>query len=96
MDESDDNIEDCPECGFPVSRSIACINWKDGKLVHIECAEQFSMSSSDPTLRDLFAMGALPGIVAELDMRYPNTIAKQAYEIADAMMTARERKDVLD
>ena len=41
------------------------------------------------TLRDRFAMAALPALI-DLYAPHINGIAKEAYEIADAMMEARK------
>lgn len=49
------------------------------------------------TLRDRFAMAALPSVIAvcgrdtrDADVGYPQHCATKAYEIADAMMEARK------
>ena len=43
------------------------------------------------TLRDQFAMAALPALIADPDsVAYPIGHAKQAYRYADAMLKARE------
>ncbi len=49
------------------------------------------------TLRDRFAMAALPSVIAvcgrdtrDADVGYPQHCAAKAYEIADAMMEARK------
>ena len=45
------------------------------------------------TLRDQFAMAALPALIADPDsVDYPIGHAKKAYEYADAMLKAREAK----
>ena len=45
------------------------------------------------TLRDQFAMAALPALIADSDsVAYPIGHAKMAYEYADAMLAAREEK----
>ncbi len=45
--------------------------------------------ASEMTMRDVFAAGALLGLVRAFTDQYPQTTSKQAYEIADAMMEAR-------
>jgi hypothetical protein len=47
-----------------------------------------------PPLRDQFAMAALTGAIASLDCDpLPGYQAKQAYEVADAMLEARKVED---
>ena len=53
------------------------------------------MTNSPRTLRDEFAMAALPEVVAthpQYDIWDPKMMADASYEIADAMMLAREQK----
>ncbi len=51
-----------------------------------------------PTLRDYFAASALTGLMGDSGMR-PNSVEEMAhaairlYQMADAMLRARERKD---
>jgi hypothetical protein len=50
--------------------------------------------ASEPTLRDLFAMAALEGVLANADSEgTAETFAKVCYKAADAMLEAREKKD---
>jgi hypothetical protein len=45
------------------------------------------------TLRDQFAMAALPGLIADPDsIAFPIGHAKLAYQYADAMLEARKEK----
>ena len=44
------------------------------------------------TLRDQFAMAALPGIIIN-DTNIPEDASRYAYEMADAMLAAREKKN---
>ena len=45
-----------------------------------------------PTMRDLFALGALPVAWKAYESFDVNTISKCAYQLADAMLLAREAK----
>jgi hypothetical protein len=45
-----------------------------------------------PTMRDLFALGALPVAWKAYESFDVNTISKCAYQLADAMLKAREAK----
>ena len=59
------------------------INDLEGEIARLKAAQ--------PTLRDQFAMAVLPTVAS--DYRYdPETSCKIAYELADAMMKAREAK----
>jgi len=47
------------------------------------------------TLRDQFAMAALPGLIGRIgrpntSMKTPSDVSKVAYELADAMLAARK------
>ncbi len=46
--------------------------------------------ASEATLRDMFAAAAVPELARGFCDRYAEVIAKEAYEIADAMMEARK------
>jgi len=48
-------------------------------------------SAQDMTMRDVFAAAALQGLLAEETSRnaYPQWYAREAYEIADAMLAER-------
>ena len=60
-------------------------SWFQNTLKSIEC--------NMPDLRDLFAMNALNGILANGDFHgNENAFAEQAYIFADAMMKARNKK----
>ena len=45
----------------------------------------------NPTLRDQFAMAALPAVIEKYKVTMPEAVG-QAYNIADIMMEARDRK----
>jgi len=62
----------------------------NGSMKMNKCTK-VKLSSNQPTLRDQFAMAALQGLMAGGDYRAcPFRIrAKEAYELADAMMEAR-------
>ena len=52
----------------------------------------FAISCSGITVRDYFAAKAIQGIVVGRAV-YANEWAKAAYEVADAMLAIRERKE---
>ena len=60
-------------------------------------AEIARLREAQPTLRDQFAMAALAGIITRsatyFDSQSFNLFANYSYEIADAMMEARNVKD---
>ena len=54
--------------------------------------ENAILKKQQPILRDQFAMAVLPTVAS--DYRYdPETSCKIAYDLADAMMEARDAKD---
>lgn len=58
-----------------------------------ERARDNRIAIEEEELRDRFAIAALSGLViAKGQQSYPNLIAKEAYEYADAMMRARKAK----
>ena len=66
-----------------------------------DCGKLVMMTSEDEqppaqTLRDQFAMAALTGIldsISLIDRKYPSIkYAQSAYQLADAMLKAREEK----
>ncbi len=60
-------------------------SWFQNTLKSIECKM--------PDLRDLFAMSALNGIIAQCDFsESQQQYAEQAYNFADAMIKARKNK----
>lgn len=56
---------------------------------------EYSLAQEGMSLRDYFAGQALVGIIAsEVENRTPSEIvAKRAYELADAMLKAREARN---
>lgn len=78
-----------------------CFSWGPDaptKADAVTCWNGCAARSSDPveTLRDVFAMAALSGLLARMQpgavYTYDELVA-QAYAIADAMMKERERAD---
>jgi hypothetical protein len=65
---------DCPKCGAALDISTGDA---DG-------------ASSDETLRDRFAMAALASFGLGLAGMNSHTVAELAYDVADAMLTARK------
>lgn len=55
-------------------------------------AEIARLKEAQPTLRDQFAMAALPPIMGKVGIG-SDSWAKHAYDIADAMLQARRTKD---
>jgi hypothetical protein len=60
-----------------------------------------SVFFSGMSLRDYFAAAALQGLCASfdgacLDDAFVSGVARRAFDIADAMLAARERKEVAD
>jgi hypothetical protein len=51
------------------------------------------ISTQEPTLRDLFAMAALEGLMTSDPDANVLLKAKYCYEAADAMLAEREKKD---
>lgn len=56
-------------------------------------AEIARLKEAQPTLRDQFAMAALPAVMNKVGGFNPKIHAADAYEIADAMMEARNAKN---
>ena len=52
----------------------------------------YSILQREVTLRDQFAMAALTGLLSDPGTKYnADRLAKNAYDIADAMLAERER-----
>ena len=51
------------------------------------------MTTDQPTLRDRFAMAALPTMLRMMFEDNPTDIAKDAYQMADAMLEARKEQE---
>ena len=66
--------------------------WYERKAIQDANGYQMpAVLSEATTLRDQFAMAALPALIADPDsVAYPIGHAKQAYRYADAMLKARE------
>lgn len=60
----------------------------------IKADELVLIEIDTPTLRDQFAMAAIPALLADRDSPavYLADVAKAAYDLADAMLAAREAK----
>ena len=54
------------------------------------CPQEFGLGGM--TLRDYFAGQALAGLLADSNATSRSLYAKDAYDLADAMLAARERK----
>lgn len=54
--------------------------------------DKYFKPQSGMTLRDYFAGQALIGMSRHQIIEYPNLCAKECYEIADALLKARENK----
>lgn len=59
------------------------------KSEHIGIASEYEIEHNGMTLRDYFAAKAMQALV---EKSYFDTTARLAYEIADAMLRARENK----
>ena len=59
-------------------------------IVNIEGCQLPVGLSEAVTLRDQFAIAAMMGLSSGPDNRFPKTLAREAYAIADAMMEARK------
>ena len=55
-------------------------------------AKELSELANKETLRDYFAAKALPGILTQVQRLDTVDVANSSYEIADAMIKARERE----
>jgi hypothetical protein len=56
-------------------------------------AEIARLKAAQPTLRDQFAMAAIPLVGSRIDWKFPNgqyDVARASYDIADAMLWCRE------
>lgn len=56
----------------------------------IETALKPTMTITEKTLRDEFAIAALTGIMAKHDHLSPDRVAEVAFDYADAMLEARK------
>ena len=86
---------DCTFCGKPdakpIGRSYAqCVECyqEHGYYLNEERMKALSVAGFPPTLRDMFAMHALTGLAT--GTFEPESLSELAYEIADAMLKARE------
>jgi hypothetical protein len=52
-----------------------------------------NLKSERATLRDQFAMSALTGMIPSISSSNWTKIAEHSYEVADAMLAAREKKN---
>ena len=58
----------------------------------VENYNNMDPSGDGMTLRDYFAAKAMQGLLTQVDDPYYPSVASKAYQLADAMLTAREAK----
>lgn len=61
------------------------------EVVHAALAE-----ADNTRLRDVFAVVAMHTLIARATMFHPNDIAKRAYDISEAMLAEKKRRDEAD
>ena len=61
------------------------------KSEHIGIASEYEIEHNGMTLRDYFAAKAMQGMMVDVEQPRCDYIADIAYEMADAMMKAREQ-----
>jgi hypothetical protein len=61
------------------------------KSEHSDIAKEYEIDQNGMTLRDYFAAKAMQGMMVDVHIPDCNYIAKTAYEMADAMLEARQK-----
>ena len=62
------------------------------RITHLELTG--GLATESLTVRDVFAAKALQGMLSDMTIQAPKeTFAKEAYEMADAMLKQRENND---
>lgn len=69
--------------------------YREQRVLFDDNKAQFIVTVEVPTLRDQFAMAALPGLIARIGrpntmMRSMTDVAKVAYELADTLLAVRK------
>ena len=58
---------------------------------HVGIASEYEIEHNGMTLRDYFAAKALQGLMHDVDQPHCDYIAQKSYQMADAMLAAREK-----
>jgi hypothetical protein len=84
------NVNDTGGPAFPFEYHNQTSKYQDGFFGTGQLAPGASQQFSGMTMRDYFAAKALQGMMVDVHIPDCNYIAKTAYEMADAMLKARE------